>query len=203
MLSRRVFYRSAARTGDAAGDLGGVGVELSEQIVILERAVEQHIRKWDRFFSGAEKVPPQIERERIGRRIRMLSEQTVHRRADQFRIEQLQHRFQTYSMNWERMLRAREEGRVPTGHTNPSLRAPAAPNDGGAASVDSGEEAALFDRYIAAKRDLGLDVTVDRATFDDQIAQQRERIEARLGRKVRFEVQVDDGKVKVVARKQK
>ena len=176
-------------------------MELSEQISILERAVEEHIRKWDRFFAGAEKVVPQIERERIARRIRMLSEQTVNRRAEQFRIEKLQHRFQTYSMNWERMLRAREEGRTPSGHTNPALRVPEAANAGAAASVDRTEEPSLFERYSAAKAAQGLAMTVDRETFDEQIEQQRERIEARLGQKVRFEVQVDDGKVRVVARK--
>jgi hypothetical protein len=88
-------------------------VELSEQIAILERALQEHIRKWDRFFAGAEKAVPQIERERIARRIRMLSEQTVHRRAEQFRIEQLQHRFQTYSMNWSGCCASAKKGAPP------------------------------------------------------------------------------------------
>jgi hypothetical protein len=47
----------------------------------------------------------------------------------------------------------------------------------------------------------GVDVKVDRKTFDAQIASQRQRIEERLGRKVRFEVQVEGDKVRVVARK--
>ena len=176
-------------------------MELSEQIAFLDRVLQEHIRKWERFFSGVEKVPPQIERERINRRIRMLSEQTINRRADQFRLEQLQHRFQTYSMNWERMLREREEGRTASGHSNPALRAPEAANAPAAAPVDMTEEEALFDRYCAAKVEHGAEVKVDRKTFDSQIASQRQRIEERLGRKVRFEVQVEDGKVRVVARK--
>jgi hypothetical protein len=178
-------------------------VELSDQIDFLDRVLKEHIRKWERFFSGAEKVPPQIERERINRRIRMLSEQTINRRADQFRLEQLQHRFQTYSMNWERMLREREEGRSATGHTNPSLRAADVPNTPAPPAVDESKEDALFDRYRAAKAKHGADVKVDRATFDAQIAEQRRRIEERLGRKVRFDVQEEDGKVRVVARKTK
>jgi hypothetical protein len=176
-------------------------VELSEQIEFLDRVLKEHIRRWERFFSGAEKVPPQIEREKINRRIRMLSEQTINRRADQFRLEQLQHRFQTYSMNWERMLREREEGRTARDHTNPALHAPEAANAPGAAPVDKTAEEALFDRYCAAKGEHGAEVKVDRETFDAQIASQRARIEERLGRKVRFEVQVEDDKVRVVARK--
>jgi hypothetical protein len=176
-------------------------VELIEQIDFLDRVLKEHIRKWERFFSGVEKVPPQIERERINRRIRMLSEQTINRRADQFRLEQLQHRFQTYSMNWERMLREREEGRSARDHTNPALRAPAAANAPAAEPVDKTDEEALFDRYCSAKVEHGVEVKVDRETFDAQIASQKTRIEERLGRKVRFEVQVEDGKVRVVARK--
>jgi hypothetical protein len=179
-------------------------LELRDQIAFLDRVLEEHIRKWERFFAGVEKVPPQIERERLSRRIRMLSEQTANRRADHFRIEQMQHRFQTYSMNWERMLREREEGRsAAAGHTNPALRAPEAANVPAAATVEHREEDVLFDRYCAAKAEQGVEVKVDRKTFDEQIASQRQRIEERLGRKVHFEVQVEDGKVRVVARKMK
>lgn len=176
-------------------------MELTEQIAILERAMKEHIRKWEMFFSGVEKIPPQTEKDRIARRLRLLAEETVHRRAEQFRIEQLQHRFMTYSQNWERMLREREEGRSAKTHTNPELRRPAAANVSRGPSVDENEGDALFDRYCAAKSDHGHSVSVDRATFDQQIAVQRQKIEERLGRKVRFQVRVEDGNVRVVARK--
>ena len=178
-------------------------MEVIEQIVFLEQLLQKHIRKWEMYFSGVERVPPQIERERINRRIRTLAEQTVNRRAEQFRIEQLQHRFQTYSQNWERMLREREEGRTVQPHTDHELRAPEVANDTATSSVDKTEEASLFDRYKSAKSERGLDIGVDRKTFDQQIAEQRKKIEARLGRKVRFEVQVENDKVRVVARKEK
>jgi hypothetical protein len=178
-------------------------MEVMEQITILERVLQEHIRKWERFFSGVDKVPPESERARIGRRIRVLSEQTVNRRAEQFRIEQLQHRFATYSQNWERMLRLREEGRTAQGHTNPELRAPRAPDGTPPQPVHEAEAESLFDRYVTARSEQGLTVGVDRETFDEQIAVQRQRIEDRLGRKVRFEVRVEDGNVRVVARKEK
>jgi len=176
-------------------------MELSEEIAYLDRVLQEHIRKWERFFAGVEKVPPQIEKERLSQRIRMLSEQTINRRADHFRLEQLQYRFQTYSINWERMLREREEGRSASGHTSSSLRAPEVTNAAAPPSVQGTAEDALFDRYCEAKMAHGMDVKVDRKTFDAQIASQRQRIEERLGRKVRFEVQVEGDKVRVVARK--
>jgi hypothetical protein len=176
-------------------------MELSEQIAILERTLRDHIIKWEKFFSGVEKIPPVTERDRIARRLRLLSEETIHRRAEQFRIEQLQHRFMTYSQNWERMLRAREEGRPAHVHASPRVRASAAANASQGSSVEETGGDALFDQYCAAKSEHGHSVGVDRTTFDEQIAVQRQKIEERLGTKVRFQVRVEDGNVRVVARK--
>jgi len=178
-------------------------MELIEQITMLEGALQRHIRKWEMYFSGVERLPPQDERKRINRRIRLLAEQTVNRRAEQFRIEQLQHRFMTYSQNWERMLREREEGRAAQSLTDHDLRRPVATNDTAEGSVDKAEEGSLFDRYRTAKSERGLDIGVDRKIFDRQIAEQRKKIEERLGRKVRFDVQIENDKVRVVARKEK
>ena len=178
-------------------------MELIERIAILERALQEHIRKWERYFSGVDRVPPQDEKERINRRIRQLAEMTVHRRAEQFRIEQLQHRFMSYSQNWERMLREREEGRAVKPHTDHELRRPVAANAAGPSSVDTTDESTLFDRYRTAKTERGLDVGVDKETFDKQIAEQRKRIEQRLGQQVRFDVQIEGDKVRVVAKKKK
>lgn len=178
-------------------------MELIEQIAMLEGALQRHIRKWEMYFSGVERLPPQDERERINRRIRLLAEQTVNRRAEQFRIEQLQHRFMTYSQNWERMLREREEGRTAHFRADHELRSSEATNDMGTPSVDNSDEGSLFDRYQIAKSERGLEIGVDRETFDQQIAEQRKKIEERLGRKVRFDLQIEDDKVRVVARKEK
>ena len=101
------------------------------------------------------------------------------------------------------MLREREEGRSVQPHTNPSLRAPDQTIERTPGSVNEESGTTLFDRYRAAKTEQGLEMSVDRETFDRQIAVQREKIEERLGRKVRFEVQVEDGNVRVVARKNK
>jgi len=176
-------------------------MELIDQITVLERALQEHIRKWERFFSGLEKIPPEIERERINRRIRFLSEQTVNRRAEQFRIEQLQHRFMSYSQNWERLLREREEGRKAQPGITPEAQVLAAANVVPPSPVEEGEGDSLFDRYCAAKAEHGIDVGVDRKTFDDQIVAQKKKIEERLGREVRFELRVEDDQVRVVAKK--
>lgn len=181
-------------------------MSMMEQITTIEQKFKLLIREWERFFAGDIRVPPEKERKDLERRLRMLTERPGHRRMEQYRLEQLQHRFMTYVQMWTRMLREREEGRgrFPTrpGAPPPPAPRPAAkpPNAGAAASVkdDSG---GLYERYAAAKRQAGEKLAVDQKAFMAQISSQRQKIEARLGQKVRFDVVVEGGKVKLAARK--
>jgi hypothetical protein len=180
----------------------GVEMNLTEQLGIVEGALQKLIRDWERFFAGDLRVPPHQDRDRLSRRLRLLAEDSEGSRAERFRLEQVQHRFQTYVQNWERMLREREEGR---GRSVAAIRrqtgAPTAPtNVSPPPAVNEGSAAALYDRYVAAKRKSGDQVALDRATFDAQIAAKRDRLEDELGKKVRFEVLVEDGKVRLAAR---
>ncbi len=183
-------------------------MDLEGQIRMLEAALREHIARWERFFAGDLRMAPNDERERIYRRLRWLSEQPTTRREEQFRIEQLQHRFQAHSQNWERLLREREEGRrrfaaaeARAGSTPPAPPSPTHPDAAPAASVQGGDEAGLFDRFVAAKRRLDQEVTIDRSQFAAQVAAQREALVARLGCEVRFDVVIEDGKVKLAARR--
>jgi len=180
-------------------------MDLEQKIQMLERDLREQVKNWERFFSGGLRVPPEVERTRFAQRLRTLAEQTFHRRADQFRVEQLQHRFMSYSQNWERMLRDREEGRL--ARAEPSMMSPSTQphieeaNGPTVTSVDQSERGSLYDRYVAAKRTLGLGVRMERSEFDQQLERQRAQLEKKLGRQVQFEVRVEDGKVKLAARK--
>jgi hypothetical protein len=179
-------------------------------IVAAEKALKELIKDWERFFSGIRKTPPQLERDRLSRRLRRLAEahQDEPAHADRFRIEQLQNRFMSYSQLWERLLREREEGR---GRSIGVLRAAAAadaqvesePNAAETGSVDSGDGAlaGLFDQYAAAKQSLGQPIGVDAVSFAAQVEAQREQLEQKFGLGVRFEVVVEGDKVKLAARK--
>ena len=179
-------------------------MDLEQKIQMLERDLREQVKNWERFFSGGLRVPPEVERTRFAQRLRNLAEQTFQRRADQFRVEQLQHRFMSYSQNWERMLREREEGRLPTGGgaasqpTHPHIEETNGPT---VTSVDRAGRGSLYDRYVSAKRQLGLDVRMGRLEFEKQLEERREQLQKDLGRQVQFEVRVEDGKVKLAARK--
>jgi len=179
-------------------------MDLEQKIQILERDLREQVKNWERFFSGGLRVPPVVERARFAQRLRALAEHTFNRRADQFRVEQLQHRFMSYSQNWERMLRDREEGRLQRADgsslpkTHPHFEEANGPT---VTSVDSSGRGSLYDRYVSAKRQLGLDVRMERTAFDKQLEKQRDDLQQKLGRQVEFEVRVEDGKVKLAARK--
>ncbi len=186
-------------------DVGqGVVMELEQKIQMLERDLREHVKNWERFFAGQLRVPPEVERTRFAQRLRTLAEREFTRRADQFRVEQLQHRFMSYSQNWERMLREREEGRLSgmdqasSPRTHPHITETNGPT---VTSVDTGDRGSLYDRYVAAKRQLGLDVRMQRAEFEKQLEKQREELQTKHGRQFRFEVRVEGGKVKLAARK--
>jgi hypothetical protein len=179
-------------------------MDLEQKIQMLERDLREQIKNWERFFAGRLRVPPEVERTRFAQRLRSLAEQTFTRRADQFRVEQLQNRFMSYSQNWERMLRDREEGRnVGQEARSPHRTRPHVIEANGptVTSVESAGAESVYDRYVSAKNELGLDVRVGRADFEEQLERQRAQLEQKLGRKVQFEVRVEEGKVKLAARK--
>ena len=176
-------------------------MKLGEQLAIVERALQTLIRDWERFFAGDLRVPPHDDGDRLGRRLRLLAESSAGSRVERFRLEQLQHRFQSYLQNWERMARDREEGRARAGAAGrPGLELPPAANAAAARAVHDQGGPTLYDRYVAAKLALGLAVGVDREAFEAQLVAQRERLRPKLGDDVLFEVLVEDGKVRLAAR---
>jgi len=172
-------------------------MHMAAALAELDRAFRALIVEWERYFSGDRKVPPIGDRERFARRLGVLTGREA-RGAEAFRREQLQHRFTSYSQMWERQLRQREEGRVAGGYIQGAPRS--APNAEAAASVESGGDEGLWNRYVIEKERLGQEVTMGREAFLEQLNRQREELEARFGCTVRFQVQVEGGRVKVAAR---
>ncbi len=179
-------------------------------IIGLEGDLRTLITRWDRFFSGELRVPPNREKKILGRRLRELAEKSSGESSgDRFRLDQLQHRFMSYAVNWERLLREREEGvrrfipgkRKEAGASVSHGPQYPAPNARPVTSVDRDDTGDLFDRWCSVKVEIGQDVKIERQAFEAQIDRQRRDIEARMGSKVEFEVTVAGGKVKVTARR--
>ncbi|MCP4899262.1 MAG: hypothetical protein GY906_20040 [bacterium] len=176
-------------------------MDLIKQVQVLETALQRLILDWERFFSGDIRVPPHADRDRLQQRLRHLGEHPSTRRAEQFRLEQLQNRFMTYYQLWERQLKEREEGRLASGRMRRGAPAPMpSPNEALSRSVGDNGGESLFERYVSARQQAGDQVKLDQASFDRQIERQRQEIESKLGRKVQFEVVVEGKRVKLAAR---
>jgi hypothetical protein len=180
----------------------------SVSITKLERDFQELAKEWERFFGGVVRTPPEKQRAAYGRQLRRLSEDGGLSSTDQFRLQQLQHKFSTYAAMWERMLREREEGRGRSlAHLRAASRAAATPppapraNAARARSVDKGKGDDLYETFMSAKKRLGQSSSLKRDAFEAQLESQRRQIETRLGHKVRFEVVVEGDKVKLTARK--
>lgn len=164
----------------------------------LERRLDELARRWERYFARDRQVPtpPEGERGELERRLRELSRYEARSAADQFRLEQLLHRFATYNQLWQRMLRGREEAHGGTGGTQ------RAPNESAAGPVRtvSDDYQGVFARYVDALRKSGQEAGVGFEGFRETLEQQRRQLEA-LGSVVEgFEVVEAGSEVRVRAR---
>jgi predicted ribosome quality control (RQC) complex YloA/Tae2 family protein len=164
----------------------------------LEGTLEDLARKWERFFAHDRHVPtpPEKEREALERRLREVSREEKRSAADQFRLEQLLHRFTTYNQLWQRLLREREEARKAA-----SAMARAANETGAAPVPDAGDEyRKVFSTYAAALSKTGKKASVDYARFRETLEQQRRQLEGRGSVVEGFEVVEEGTQVRVRAR---
>ena len=152
------------------------GVSSGDVVGQLERRLEELARRWERYFARDRQVPtpPEGERADLERRLRELSRHEARSAADQFRLEQLLHRFATYNQMWQRMLRDREEARAGGVPARP------APNERAAGPVPGVSDGyrAVFDRYVDALSKAGRPPAVGFEGFRESLEQQRRQLEA-------------------------
>ncbi len=162
----------------------------------LETLLDQLVRRWERFVSHdpSVPVPPERERARLEQLLREVSREEGRTTAEQFRLEQLLHRFSTLSQLWQRYVRDREEAR------RPAAAAPEPPNATPAAPVQRDEFGALFAIYAAELRAVGKKPTLDAAAFARVLEGQRRQLQDKGFEVDGFEVTRSGDEVKVRAR---
>lgn len=163
----------------------------------LERWLDDLARRWERYFARDPKVPRPPERERgaLERRLRDVSREEIRSTVAQFRLEQLLHRFSTYTALWQRQLREQEEARTASRTRKAANESPAAP-----VSQDGDDYRALHERYVGALRASGSDASVNAERFRQVLEQQRQALEARGAVVEGFEVVTEGSQVKLRAR---
>jgi hypothetical protein len=173
-------------------------VSSADPLAELERWLEELARRFERFFAKDPHVPVPPERERaaLERRLRDISRRDASSVAEQFRREQLLHRFSSLNLLWQRMLREREEAR---GVASAAARAanvkPPPP-----VAEKKDDYRAVFDTYLAAQRRAGQTAAVGYDRFCQALEQQRRQLVERGAHVEGFEVVEDGSGVKVRAR---
>ncbi len=171
----------------------------SDVIRELERWLEDLTRRWERYFARDPKVPlpPERERAALERRLREASRQELRTTVEQFRLEQLLHRFATFNALWQRQLREREEARVAAAHAGA-----ATPDVPRSTTVDSSGDdyRRLHENYLAALQESGNQVAVNFERFRDTLHTQRRMLEERGAVVEGFEVVREGSQVKLKAR---
>ncbi|MGZ6970759.1 MAG: MXAN_5187 C-terminal domain-containing protein [Thermoanaerobaculia bacterium] len=187
-----------------------MAVSIAQDLNLLEQSLASLWVDYERFFSGELKVPPVPARTKVEQILRRIGNVNVEKAAERFRLQAVQSRFTAFSELWEKRLIAREEGRGPVrpsalgrpaAQPAPSPRADAG-TSGSVKGIGRGDIRSLFERYCAARAKTGEDVSrlrFDR--FEELVKKQAAEIRKATGAsRLAFDVQVRDGKVRLVGR---
>jgi len=82
---------------------------ISEDINHLEKEIELLNKKYERFFSGAERKEPSDDRSRVESLARRLLGEFIANSGQSFRLGTVTRRLTTYKAHWDRILREMEE----------------------------------------------------------------------------------------------
>ena len=186
-------------------------VSIDSELAALDRRMRTLGIEYERFFAGALKQPPLAARLELERFLKRLGNEEVERASDRFRLNSIENRYNSLCELWEKKQQAREQGRALGGRILPEAPPAAAAADGDA--VDAAGPAdvkprrrvdfsPLFERYCTARRSLGEDVSKLRyEKFEEQVLKQAEEVRKKTGcRRLVFEVQTQDGKVRLIGR---
>jgi len=191
---------------------------LSQDLDRLDQTIRQLQVKWDMFFSGTERKPPNEMQAQVEKLVRQYAFSEIRNNADRFRYQSLTARYNTFNELWQKRLRAREEGKAFGVHGLKADALPppplpsAAPAGGRAAAGGSGEYRigdpgrdaaavrALYNQYVAERQRLGDAGAPPFESFQQLIGQQTAKILGSGARAVDFRLDTKGGKVSLKAR---
>lgn len=176
---------------------------VEEELSTFRNRLEALRTKYDRYFMGLERIPPEKIRSDLERDLRNSKLENFHKTAIKFRFNNIRQRMNTYARYWDRIMRLIEEGRFKREKgalQNMGAPPPAPPEERGQASSKNNERA-VYDSWKKAQRELGRSSDVDFERFQKKLEKQRQAQKAKYGwDDVSYSVRVKDGKVALVAK---
>jgi len=193
-------------------------IKQDDELDKLEEDIRKLKNKYDQFFTGITKMPPQHERHLLEVYIHELGKLKMRENARRFRYNQLLSRYNQYREMWGRKMREREEGPLDFRRRKAALDEPAAPlkqasapprvtsrnSDAYVKLVPGANGEAIRDLYDQIEKEhqkLGKNANVTFEQLRSMVEKQSEQVRARYNVDVvGFRVDVVDGKVKLKAK---
>ncbi len=174
-------------------------MEIEDALDRLDLDIKRLKIDWERFFNGNLPIPPEQLRYNIAGQVQGLRSTHIRSLAHRFRLNNLEAKFNTLSVLFNRRLRQREMGLGPPVRT----AAAAAPRYDAQQGIviDDGSPTdalqALYDRLYADRERPGTDL----ARFRSYILGQATKIRRKTGcSRVQFRVAVERGRLKLKAK---
>lgn len=202
-----------------AGRTGVSASSFDRELRVLEEALRRLNAEYDGFLYGSSSKPPLPTRRHVEEMVRRLNASEDMSSAERYRFSTLQGRFASLIERWDRLQGEKEAGRRPglyghfreagaagaesSGGGRPNVGAPASVQEERRGRSGQGSDQDLFERYVAAKKARGEDVSGYRLEgFLEGLERERRKVRERLGEEdIVFDVAERDGKVRLVARK--
>lgn len=190
---------ASGAAGAPAAQARRAGPALSETLDQLGQDIRKLQVDFERFFNGGLHLPPEELRTRIQNQIRALRNLTLTTSVDNFRLGDLEARFNSYNELFNRRVRDREEGRHLAARPAVAERPRYDPEAGivFGAKVDPEAVEALYQGL--AGRGEGPKFDLD--SFQTYLARQAAALREKTGcNEVQFRLANEDGKLKLKAR---
>jgi hypothetical protein len=193
-------------------------IKQDEELDKLEEDIRKLKVKYEMFFMGNVKMPPQHERHMLEVYIFELGKQKMRDNGRRFRYNQLLSRYNQYREMWGRKMREREEGPLDFRRRKAALDEPSAPTPQSAppprvtsskaesyvklAAGSNGEAIRdLYNQIEKEHRKLGKNPNLTFEQLRTMVEKQSEQVRERYNVDVvGFRVDVVDGKVKLKAK---
>jgi len=189
--------------GSSAGSPGAggrrPGPPVPEMLDHLGRDIKQLQVDYERFFNGALPFPPEELRNRVQSQLRQLRNLNLTAAVDNFRMADLEARYNTYNELWNRRVRDLEEGRHTTVRPAAAVEAPRYDAARGILVTGAVEPEAAEALYQGLARSEAPKFDLD--SFRAYLERQAAAIRTRTGcGQVQFRLADEDGKMKLKAR---
>lgn len=193
--------------------------EFRSDMARMEQLFATVKRQYDLFFAGAVREPPTAEHQELTRLVRYWATAGISQTAQQFLFQSFQNRFLLHHEQWNKWMRAREDGLVADPRLPAALRRakstfqelekgvpkaetrPPAPPSVPKKTPPPDPARKLYEEFAAAKRETGEGLAMDFDAFRAFLEKQKAAIAKKYGaKKVDFAVAVKDGKVTLKAK---